>query len=499
MTGSSAVPQRILIFAIILPIAALLGYFLAEPTEAGSLAVFGLVIGFLCLPLVLQHHHSLLIATWHASVIVVFVKGQPYLWMLMTAISLGLTVIHRFMNPNFRPLHVPSITWTLALFGLVVFVTAQLTGGIGIRSFGASVIGGKKYYLIWFAIAGYLAISVRPMELQRAFLLAATHFGSGVTAAVSTLAYVAGPAAWILYAVFPTDYAMHLVTKDFSTDVLAAGISRFSGFGVAGLAVAPAFFIKWGASGLLQWTRPWRMGAFIAVAALSLLGGYRSTLGLFGLLFIVQFFNEGLYRTRYFPILAGISLLGLIVVYPLAGSMPLAVQRSLAALPFIPISQVAKTDAENSTKWREDMWRELKPEVQAHLWLGKGYTANETTYRLEQEAYRLGLAQDYEMMILAGDYHSGWRSILIPFGIWGLISFVLFLAAGLRVLWINRTKGEGTIRRINMFLFTYFVAKGFFFFVFFGAIASDLYVFTGVVGLSVALNRGADRLKPANG
>ena len=103
----------------------------------------------------------------------------------------------------------------------------------------------------------------------------------------------------------------------------------------------------------------------------------------------------------------------------------------------------------------------------------------------------MGLAQDYEMMILAGDYHSGWRSILIPFGIWGLLAFLAFLTAGLRVLWINRHKGEGTLRRVNLFLLTYYIAKGVFFFAIFGAVAAELFVFTGLVGLSVSLNGGA--------
>lgn len=487
-------PQRLLILAIILPIAALVGYMLADPTEIESFAVVGLAVSTLILPVVLKYHHSILVASWHASVIIIFLPGQPYLWMLMTAISLGLTAIYRFLNPTFRPLNVPSVTWTLLILGLVVFLTAQFTGGFGLRSMGASVIGGKKYFLIWFAVAGYLAISVRPILPESAVALVICHFGSGVTAAVSTLAYVAGPAAWILYAIFPTDYAMHLVSKDYSTDFTAIGISRFSGFGVAGMALAPLFFIIWGVRGLLDWTRPWRMGAFFAVVAFAMLGGFRSTLGMFGLLFLIQFFNEGLHRTRFFPAFIGAAGVSLVVVYLLAGSMPMAIQRSLSILPLIPISDVAKSDAENSTKWRVEMWRHLEPDIAAHFWLGKGYTASQSTYRLEQEAYRMGLAEDYEMMILAGDYHSGWRSIIIPFGIWGLLAFIAFLIAGLRVLWINRLKGVASVRRVNLFLFTYFVAKVIFFFFVFGAIASDLYVLTGVVALSVALNRGAEKV-----
>lgn len=492
MTSSSALPQRFLIFGIILPIAALVGYLLADPLELSSAAVLGVLIGVLVLPLLLKWHHPLLVVTWHAAIIIIFLPGQPYLWMLLTAINFGFLALNRFLDPNMKIVHVPILTWTLLLLAAVVFATAQYTGGVGLRSLGSSVIGGKKYYLIWFAIAGYFAISARPIPPEKAGLYAISHFGSGITAAISTLAYVAGPAAWVLYAVFPTDYAMHLISKDYTLDYNAIGISRFSGFGAAGLAIAPFFFIRWGVTGLLDWSRPWRMAAFLTVIGVSMLGGFRATLGMFVLLFAIQFWNEGLMKTRYFPALIGFGLVGLVAVSIVASSLPMAIQRSLSVVPYVPLSKIARADAENSTKWRKDMWRELEPEIRRYFWVGKGYTANESTYRLEQEAYRIGLAQDYEMMILAGDYHSGWRSIMVPFGIGGMVAFVAFIGAGLHTLWINRLKGEGVLRRVNMFLLTYFIAKSLYFIFVFGAIASDLFVFTGLVGLSVSLNCGAD-------
>ena len=495
MTSSPALPQRLLILAIVLPLAALIGYLLADPTEIESLAVVGIVVSVLALPWVLKWHHPMLVLSWNAAIIVIFLPGQPYLWMLMAVISLGLTVLNRFLDPNFKPIMVPSVTWTLIILAAVVLITAQLTGGFGLRSMGGNVIGGKKYYQIWFAILGYFALSIRSLPTAKAGFYATLYFASGLTTVVSTLAYVAGPAAWFLYAIFPTDYAMHLVAMDYSTDFMAVNISRFSGFSMAGQALVPFFYIRWGARGLLDWTRPWRMAGLLLVMGVSLLGGFRSTLGLFGLLFLIQFWNEGLFRTRLFPALIAASLTGMTVLYLVAGSLPMSIQRSVSSLPLIPVSQVARSDAEGSTKWRQDMWKQLKPEVVRHFWLGKGFTASQSTYRLEQEALRMGLAQDYEMTILAGDYHSGWRSIIIPFGIWGMLAFLAFLMAGLRVLWINRNKGEGMLRRVNSFLLTYYIAKGFFFFLIFGAVASELFLFTGLVALSVSLNGGASMAK----
>lgn len=497
MTSSSssfALPRKLLILALILPIAALVGYLLADPTEVESLAILGVVVCALVLPWVLKWHHPMLVFSWNASLIVFFLPGSPYLWMLMAVISLGVTALNRFLDPNFRLINVPLITWTLLLLGLVVILTAQLTGGFGIRSLGGSVYGGKKYYYIWFAILAYFALSCRPIPAAKASLYSGAFFASGVTAAFSTLVYVAGPAAWVLYSIFPTDGAMHMVTQDFGGDMFAPGISRWSGFSFAGVAVFPLFFMRYGIRGLMDYTRPWRMTALLLVLGISMLSGFRSMLGLFGLLCIVQFWNEGLFRSRLFPVLLFAGFLGFVALIPLARHLPLSMQRSLSSLP-IPVSQVARGDAEVSTKWRQDMWKMAEPEVGRYFWLGKGFTASSRAYFMESESVKLGLARDYEMMILVGDYHSGWRSVMIPFGIWGMLAFLTFLGAGLRVLWINRSKGDPKLQRINLFLLSYFIAKGVFFFAIFGALSSDLFTFTGIIALSVSLNGGAAVVK----
>jgi hypothetical protein len=99
------------------------------------------------------------------------------------------------------------------------------------------------------------------------------------------------------------------------------------------------------------------------------------------------------------------------------------------------------------------------------------------------------------MMILSGDYHSGPLSILIPFGIWGVLAFLAFVVASLRLLYLNYRNGSDSIRNINTFLLSYFVAKLIFFIGVFGAIHLDLATFAGLVGLSVSINGGLLKAK----
>lgn len=482
-------PQKILILAIVLPIAALMGYLLADPMQVEAMLGVGMVVGFLALPLLLKWHHPLLVFSWNASLIVVFLPGDPDLWMFMGLLSLGLTVLNRFLDPNFKPNNVASVTTVLIVLAFLVYLTAKMTGGVGIRSFGGGVYGGRKYVLIWFGIIGYFALSSRRIPQANAFWVTAIFFASSITAAISTIAYKLGPAAWFLYAIFPSSHALHLAAKDFGTGYVDA-ISRYSGFSVAGIGIVPVFLMRYGIRGLLDWHRPWRMGLLLVVIAFSLLGGFRSTLVYFLLLFAVQFVVEGLHKTRLLPAAFAASVLALALLAATASKLPMPIQRSLSVIPMMPVKEAATVDSENSSNWRKEIWKRVAPEISHHFWMGKGLTASARNYYLETQAYRQGLGDEYELTILTGDYHSGPLTLMIPFGIWGVIAFVAFLGAGLRVLWLNRNQGTGWLPNINRVLLSVFVTKIVFFFGVFGSFATEFYTFTGVVALSISLNGG---------
>jgi hypothetical protein len=123
--------------------------------------------------------------------------------------------------------------------------------------------------------------------------------------------------------------------------------------------------------------------------------------------------------------------------------------------------------------------------------LGKGYAIDPTDLYLVTESIRRGLAKDYEQSILSGDYHSGPLSVMIPFGIFGMIGFVWLLIAGGRVLYRNHKFSDPALQSINTFLLSYFVARALYYFIGFGSFSSDLSLFLGLLGFSVALNGDA--------
>jgi len=117
-----------------------------------------------------------------------------------------------------------------------------------------------------------------------------------------------------------------------------------------------------------------------------LLGGFRATIILFGLLFVAQFYLEGMFRTRLAVALSlALALMGVLTV-AFADKLPIPVQRSLSFLPISSIDPMAKLDAQGTLEWRIQIWKTVLPEVPRYLLFGKGFAYNGTDYYLTAEA-----------------------------------------------------------------------------------------------------------------
>jgi hypothetical protein len=387
---------------------------------------------------------------------------------------------------------VPSVTWSLIALALVVLFTMKVTGGIGIRSLGGSSYGGKKYFYILFAIAGYFAMSCQRIPGEKVGLYSGAFFLSGLTPLLSNVVYMLGPAAWFLFAIFPVETAMGQASEDFAAPGTAARIGRIGGLAFASTAGVAFMVARYGVRGIFDLTRPLRLICFIGLNVAGMLGGFRSVLILNALVFAIQFFAEGHHRNRSFPLLLAALLAASAILVPFADRLPMSVQRTLSFLP-IELSAVARLDAQASTDWRLQMWSVLWPEIGRYFWVGKGYTASATDYYLALESFRRGLGAEYDVSLVAGDYHSGPLSVMIPFGIFGVLAFLWFLGASLRVLYLNMRYGEERFRTVNTGLFAIFLARTISFLFIFGGIHSDIVVLVGLIAIGVSINGGVRR------
>src|SRR3954452_17080304 len=146
MANTINIPRSHLILALCLPLAVILGYFLAEPLDSGSMAVILLILCVLAVPLMMAWHHPLLVLSWNAIVAPAFLPGQPLAWMIMAASSLLFAMLNRAVKPNSQFIVVPSLVKPLLFLGGVVVITAMLNGGLGLRSMGASRYGSRNYF-----------------------------------------------------------------------------------------------------------------------------------------------------------------------------------------------------------------------------------------------------------------------------------------------------------------------------------------------------------------
>jgi hypothetical protein len=485
--------HRILIaYAVAVPLALVLGYLVATPDMA-SVVVVGMVLFFLALPLVIQWHHALLIVAWNSAFVLGFMPGQPRLWLVLAGLAFGMAAVNHVTGLK-SFLHAPELTKPVLFLLGVVVVTAWFRGGVGSRVLGGSGYGGRGYIYLLGAIIGYFALTARRIPIGQSERMVKWFFLSGLTYALCNLAYALGPAFYVLYNFVSVDYAMTQASGDWGLNV-----ERFGGLGPVATGLLCFILARWGIRRTFEWDKPWRLLLLTAAIVAGLFSGFRSEIGVLGVLFVVQFMVEGLWKTVFLPLFCLLAVLCLTPMLLFANKLPPVAQRSLAAFQVIlpvDINPEVRAETTSSSQWRKEMWSEVYPEIPKYLLLGKGYSIDPVDLYLTEEAVRSGLISNYETSIVAGDYHNGPLSVLIPFGIFGAIAFVWLLGAGVKVLYWNYRYGDARLRQVNMALLSFFLTQCLFFFVVFGAISSQLSVFLGLLGLSVSLNGGVCR-RPA--
>lgn len=482
MTASPQLLQSLLIYGITLPLAVIIGYMLGQP-DFSTFMVIGLLLVILALPVLLNWHHPLLMLSWNATAVAFFLKGRPPFWLVFTAVTLMVMMLRKSIDRSARFVRAPGIIWPLIFLACVTFITAQLTGGLGLMSFGSEVWGGRRYIFIWGAIAGYFAITSQRIPLNRARLYVGLFILGGLTWAIASLIRFVGPSLYFLFWLFPAEIMPGQIAP--STE-----LPRLTGFCFAAIAAVTFMVARYGLREIFSITKPVRLALFLGLFVLSLIGGFRSWMIYVVILLGAQFFLEGLHRTKFLIIVLLIGLFGTAALIPILPRLPYPIQRSFAWLP-LPVDPVVQMDVEGSTRWRVNMWRVAVQELPRYIWLGKGYAIDPREAEITWTGWkRFGQEAEFASAYLSQDYHNGPLSVIIPLGIWGVIGFVWFLAVGFRALYRNYKFGHPTLRTINAVLLAMFLAQTFKFMFIAGGFWSEFFWFTGIVGLSISLNGG---------
>ena len=494
MTNPAAAMRMLLTYAILIPLAILVGYLLTEPASYGTLGVMGLVVALIFSPVFIKWHYPIMVFGIGCPATVFFLVGNPPLWEVVVILSLGIAIVERAMNSDRQFIRVPSMTWPLLFILGVGLLTAKLTGGIGLHALGGGVEGGsmgggKKYVALFCGIAMYFALTSRGIPRAKRNLYIGLFFLAGTPAFIGDLfPLLPSPLNYINW-LFPP-------TSAFGEDSgFILGTTRLGAFSTTANVLFSFMLDRFGLRGIFLGNRLWRLPLFILFFILSFLGGFRISL-IGNLAYIgILFFLEGLHRTRLLMIFAFVGILGAALLVPFATKLPYTFQRSLSFLP-LNIDPVARADADGSAEWRYKMWRDLWPKVPQYLLLGKGYGLTVEDYQMMGQGTfaRGGFAEQMDAsegsLAIANDYHNGPFSTIISFGIWGGFGMLWLMVAVVRVTYRNYKYGDPELKTVNTFLFMASAYGVFSFLFIFGAFQNDVGGFAKVAAFSIALNWG---------
>ena len=492
MTNPAAAMRMLITYAICIPVAILVGYLLTNNMDYGTLGFLALVLAVLCSPVFIKWHYPLMIFALGSPICCFFIMGKPQLGQVMVLLSLGIAIVERSLSTQRRFIKAPAVTWPLIFILFVTFLTMKLTGGMGFHSLGSAEGGGKKYVYLLTGIAGFFALISRPIPAGRRNLYIALFFLTSVMAIFGDLfPYLPAPFNYVNLLIPPTGGNS---SEEFG---FGSAIHRLTACSGAAGALLAFMLVKWGVGGVFQWRHLWRPAVFLLLAMVVTLGGFRinviSWVGILGLMALLE-------RRRGLLVLAAIGgLVALAAIAPFAKSLPMTTQRALSFLP-LNWSAEAKMSADDSAEWRFRMWRELWPTVPEHLLLGKGYLLQSGDIAMMGRDSSFKGAESFSAaqggLALAGDYHSGPLSTLIPFGLWGGLGMVWLMGACLWVYIRNYRHGPPELRTVN----TFFLASGIYgilsFIFIYGAYQNDVGNFARSVGFCIALNGGVLGPKP---
>ncbi len=133
----SVILRSLIIYAVVVPLAIIVGYMLTNPQDYQTIGLLAVLTGVLVFPLLMKWHYPLLIFSCNFAGVIFFLPGHPTMFLAMVATSLTISVVERILTRTQRFLPTGGVGWPLLAMLCVVWTTAKLTGGFGLKSMGA--------------------------------------------------------------------------------------------------------------------------------------------------------------------------------------------------------------------------------------------------------------------------------------------------------------------------------------------------------------------------
>lgn len=178
------------------------------------------------------------------------------------------------------------------------------------------------------------------------------------------------------------------------------------------------------------------INVFLVVFCLGLIGltGFRSFL----VAAVLTVIGYGFFRARNkVAYIGGMILLGLLcwgAILAVSSKLPLGLQRAVSFIPFVQVDADVLEDASQSIEWRFEIWQYCIEQSHKYLLIGRGLTIEVIDILATTSMKDIGSASTWFRYGMHS-YHSGPFTLLIDFGIPGLIIHLLFTCFAFKRVW----------------------------------------------------------------
>jgi hypothetical protein len=336
---------------------------------------------------------------------------------------------------------------------LAYLATVYARNPAGFWAMQTSVVGGRPYFEIVLALGAFLILSrIKINELiARVFPLFFV-IPAWCVGILDLIGRVIPQTAYPLAMLYSGVGSVSSVTGVFQQEA-RLGETRMTGLQNAGSSSVLALCSKYNPVTMLSPLHPLRVLLIAFALGAIFLSGYRSTL----LFAVAVFFLSTILRGNIKDLwvgsaLAAVVLFGLVTLQGNLVQLPLTMQRALSWLPG-DWSQEVTSDAENSSRWRFEMWewawndeRILKDKV----W-GTGFGLSLDDMSLIAASLMAGQGgqnllggSDRESFMITGTFHSGPLSTIKYIGVVGLCLYYALMCYMALLAWRLCKQARGT-------------------------------------------------------
>jgi hypothetical protein len=374
-----------------------------------------------------------------------------------------------------------SLENTIALILLLYLATCWIRNPVGVQALGSDRVGGRPYFNVVIGMMACWIISQVSVSPRYANILILLICGGQMLEGVLTQLVAWVPELYFLlsahYSV-PTFDLVQDPDKFLSTLPAGEGAQRLGYLGAVGTAMVLTLF-SWCRP--LQFLQPRRLHLLVLLLLglyCVLLSGFRSILAM--MIFLALFSSyywKGRSDVTKLIAIGTFGLLVLIIGNGVFFKLPYPAQRTLSFLPgrWDPI---AKADAEQSTKWRVEMWEQMLTTDRyiENRVLGDGFGFRKRDLETMLYFARYGdTSQGQENFMISGNVHSGPISAIRYAGYIGLVLILTLQIVLAKKAWRLLFLARGTpFRYLAFFLCSPIVFQPFAFVFIFGAFEMDV-------------------------